>query len=102
MNSKAFGVFSIALASLLLELVQIRVFDVLWYPNMAYMIITLAVFSFGLAGVFLSLWPIKLTERTWVWLSGATFLMAVTAILLLPTIDRLPFDYQQLASDDTT
>ncbi len=101
MNLKAFGVFSIALASLLLELVLIRVFDVLWYPNMAYMIITLAVFSFGLAGVFLSLWPIKLTDRTWVWLSGATFLMALAALLLLPTIDRLPFDYQQLASNET-
>jgi hypothetical protein len=32
MNKKAYGVFCIALASLLLELVLIRVFDVLWYP----------------------------------------------------------------------
>jgi multisubunit Na+/H+ antiporter MnhC subunit len=55
MNKKAFGVFCIALASLLLELALIRVFDVLWYPNMAYLIITLAVFSFGLAGVYLSI-----------------------------------------------
>ena len=46
---------------LLLELVLIRVFDVLWYPNMAYMIITLAVFSFGLAGVYLSIRPVELT-----------------------------------------
>ena len=99
MNTKAFGVFSIALASLLLELVLIRVFDVLWYPNMAYMIITLAVFSFGLAGVFLSLWPIKLTDRTWMWLSMATALMAIAVLLFLPAINRLPFDYQQLAGD---
>ncbi len=101
MNKKAFGVFSIALASLLLELVLIRVFDVLWYPNMAYMIITLAVFSFGLAGVVLSLWPIHRSERTWVWLSGATLLMAVAALLILPLVNRLPFDYEQLAGDQT-
>ena len=55
MNKKAFGVFSIALASLLLELVLIRIFDVLWYPNMAYMIITLAMFSIGVSGVLVSL-----------------------------------------------
>ncbi len=99
MNTKPFGVFSIALASLLLELVLIRVFDVLWYPNMAYMIITLAVFSFGLAGVFLSLWPIKLTDRTWIWLSMATALMALATLMFLPIINRLPFDYQQLTGD---
>ena len=50
MNKKAYGVFCIALASLLLELALIRVFDVLWYPNMAYMIITLAVFFFWSGG----------------------------------------------------
>ncbi len=102
MNKKAFGVFSIALASLLLELVLIRVFDVLWYPNMAYMIITLAVFSFGLAGVVLSLWPVHKNEGTWRWMSWATLLMGVTALLVLPLIDRLPFDYQQLAGNETT
>jgi len=101
MNKRAFGVFSIALASLLLELVLIRVFDVLWYPNMAYMIITLAVFSFGLAGVFLSLWPVKLTERTWLWLSIATLLMAVAAICTLPALNALPFDYKQLVGNHT-
>ena len=99
MNKKAFGVFSIALASLLLELVLIRVFDVLWYPNMAYMIITLAVFSFGLAGVFLSIWPVKANEKTWRWLSIATFLMAIAALMVLPALNRLPFDYQQLTSE---
>ena len=102
MNKKAFGVFNIALASLLLELVLIRVFDVLWYPNMAYMIITLAVFSFGLSGVVLSLWPIHRSDRAWRWLSGATVLMAVASLLVLPLIDRLPFDYQQLAGNETT
>ena len=102
MNKKAYGVFSIALASLLLELVLIRVFDVLWYPNMAYLIITLAVFSFGLAGVYLSLRPVAATERTWVWLSAATLLMAICTLFIVPAIDRLPFDYNELSGENTT
>ena len=102
MNKKAYGVFSIALASLLLELVLIRVFDVLWYPNMAYMIITLAVFSFGLAGVYLSIRPVEVSDRTWWWLSGATLVMALCTLLILPAINRLPFDYNLLAGDHTT
>ncbi len=101
MNKKAFGVFCIALASLLLELILIRVFDVLWYPNMAYLIITLAVFSFGLAGVYLSIRPVAMTGRTWIWLSGATFLMAICALALYPAIDRLPFDYNELVGIHT-
>lgn len=45
---------------------MIRAFDVLWYPNMAYMIITLAVFSFGLAGVYLSIRPVEVSSKTWI------------------------------------
>ncbi|NKB61715.1 MAG: hypothetical protein GKR95_06110 [Gammaproteobacteria bacterium] len=99
MNKQAFGIFSIALASLLLELVLIRIFDVLWYPNMAYMIITLAVFSFGLAGVYLSIRPVSLGSRTWLWLSSATLIMAILTLLILPAIDRLPFDYMDLSQE---
>ena len=101
MNKQAFGIFSIALASLLLELVLIRVFDVLWYPNMAYMIITLAVFSFGLAGVYLSIKPVQANKHTWIWLSAATLVMAILTLFILPAIDRLPFDYQELTGDNT-
>ena len=97
MNKTAFGVFFIALASLLLELILIRIFDVLWYPNMAYMIITLAVFSFGLAGVYLSIRPVEKSETTWLWLSVATLLMALSAIFIYYALNRLPFDYKLLS-----
>ena len=99
MNTKALGVFCIALASLLLELNLIRVFDVLWYPNMAYMIITLAVFSFGLAGVFLSIKPIKASEGLWLTLSALTIAMAIWVALMQWALDRLPFDYTLLGTE---
>ena len=101
MNTTSLGVFFIALSALLLELNMIRVFDVLWYPNMAYMIITLAVFSFGLAGVYLSLKPLSLTDKTWRILSALAALMAITVLALKPAIDRLPFDYHMLSGDQT-
>lgn len=101
MSKTAFGVFSIALAALLLELNLIRVFDVLWYPNMAYMVITLAVFSFGLAGVYLSIKPSVKNDKTWLTLSLLTFAMAVWVVLLRPAIDNLPFDYKLLAGEQT-
>lgn len=102
MNKTALGVFFIALASLLLELVLIRIFDVLWYPNMAYMIITLAVFSFGLAGVYLSIKPIDLTEKTWLWLSITTFLMGCASILIHFSLDNIQFDYELLTNSEHT
>ncbi len=97
MNKTALGVFSIALSSLLLELILIRVFDVLWYPNMAYMIITLAVFSFGLAGVYLSIKPLEKHPNTWRWLSIATALMALTTLLLIPMLNLVKFNYELLS-----
>jgi len=102
MSRTSLGVFFIALASLLLELVLIRVFDVLWYPNMAYLIITLSVFSFGLAGVYLSLYPITLNSKTWVWLSGATLLMALSAIFLHFSLNRVPFNFDLIGDPDFT
>lgn len=99
MSKTALGVFCIALASLLLELNLIRIFDVLWYPNMAYMVITLAVFSFGLAGVYLSLKPTIKNDNLWFKLSILTLAMAVWVLLMRYAIDRLPFDYELLVTD---
>ena len=50
-----FVIALIALATLLYELTMIRVLDVLWFPHMAYMVITLALLGFGIAGVISSI-----------------------------------------------
>ena len=49
MREISFGVLLVALASLILELMLMRVFDVVWVPNMSYAVVTMAVFGFGLA-----------------------------------------------------
>ena len=52
------GVFMVAAVSLLLELVLIRVFDVILFSNIGYMVITGAMFALGLAGVYVALRPL--------------------------------------------
>ena len=52
MRKLSFGVLLIALATLILELMLTRTFDVVIAPNIAYVVVTAAVFGFGLAGVF--------------------------------------------------
>ncbi len=99
MSKTTVGVFFIALAALLLELNLIRIFDVLWYPNMAYMVITLAVFSFGLAGVYLSIKPLQNVQSLSRTLTVLSIVMAVWVLLMQWAIDRLPFDYTRLAGE---
>ena len=66
---------------------------------MAYLVITLAVFSFGLAGVFLAIRPIKKSDNLWLILSVITAIMAFWVLNMQWAIDRLPFDYNLLNTD---
>ena len=59
MLNRSICIFVVALTTLLSELVLTRVFDVILQPNLAYMVITIALFSFGLAGVYTTLKPIQ-------------------------------------------
>ena len=90
------GLMLIALTTLMLELTLIRVFDVLWSPNMAYMVVTLAMFCFGLSGVYFALRPLMMTDfgiRSF--LSRLAFLFALFALLILPFLNWLPLDFNK-------
>lgn len=50
----------IALSTLFYELALIRILDVLWYPHFSYMVITLALLGFGIAGVMTSIFAHRL------------------------------------------
>jgi spermidine synthase len=50
----------IALSTLFYELTLIRVLDILWYPHFSYMVITLALLGFGIAGVMTSIFAHRL------------------------------------------
>ena len=93
MQRVSLGVFFIALATLVLELMLTRVFDVILAPNIAYFVVTIAIFAFGLAGVYATLRPIPVDEdiRQRVTLRCVAF--SITTSLLIPVINILPLDY---------
>lgn len=91
-----FGLLCIALTTLMLELNLVRVFDVIWYSNMAYMVITLAMFCFGLSGVYSSLRPLPETVDVNGYLAKLAFLFALFSIVLYPVLNKIPFDFNAL------
>jgi len=90
------GLFLTALMTLTLELTLVRIFDVLWYPNMAYMVITLAVFSFGLAGVYSTFWPQTNAKSAKKFVCLLTVLLGLSAAAVWPVMNYFPFDYSSI------
>src|SRR5579862_5486995 len=86
------GVFLIALCSLALELLLTRAFDVLLTRNLSYFIVTSAVFAIGLAGVYASLRPSSAQENVRPLLTALALVLAVVAALLVPLINTLAFN----------
>jgi len=93
------GVSLIAFDVLMVELTLIRTFDILWYPNMAYLIITLAMFSFGLAGVYSSLRPTDDQTDLDNKLVILSVLLGVFALALLPVLNHFPFDFKDIGTN---
>ncbi|MDD3813798.1 MAG: hypothetical protein PHZ02_04050 [Desulfocapsaceae bacterium] len=92
------GLLCIALTTLMLELTLVRVFDVIWYSNMAYMVITLAMFCFGLSGIYSSLRPLQKGADVHGYLAKLSFFFAVFSLALLPALNLIPFDFNALYS----
>ncbi len=91
-----FGLLCVALTTLMLELNLVRVFDVIWYSNMAYMVITLAMFCFGLSGIYSSLRPLPENVDVNGYLAKLAFLFALFSIVLYPALNKIPFDFNAL------
>ncbi|MGH8295145.1 MAG: hypothetical protein ACRETZ_06575, partial [Steroidobacteraceae bacterium] len=91
------GVLLIALSTLVLELMLTRVLDVTLIPNLAYFVVSLAIFSFGLAGVFATLRPLDAGRDIRKVMVACCFGFAASALLLNPLINALPLDYHRIA-----
>lgn len=91
-----FGLLCVASATLMLELTLVRIFDVIWYSNMAYMVITLAMFCFGLSGIFFTLRPISRDKDVRPLLALLSFCFALFSLVLLPVLNKTPFDFDQI------
>jgi spermidine synthase len=90
------GVLLMSLSTLVLELMLTRVFDVTLTPNLSYFVVSLAIFSFGLAGLFSSLRPLDPRRPLRTVLTVCSFGFSGSALLLTPLINALPLDYHRI------
>src|ERR1700744_4382982 len=96
MRRLSFGVMLIALSTLVLELMLTRVFDVTLTPNLSYFVVSLAVFSFGLAVVSATLRPIPIESDIRGRLVGCSVGFAGVVLLLYPIIENLQLEYTHI------
>jgi spermidine synthase len=87
----------IALSTLFYELSLIRILDVLWYPHFAYMVITLALLGFGIAGVITSILADRVSagNRT---LLALTLLLALSFVGIFFLLDTIHIDFRNFTS----
>ncbi len=94
----ASGLAVIAAVTLTLELVLIRAFDAMMNAEMSYLIITCAMFSFGLSGVYASLRPLPPDGNPDRYISRLAAAFGLFTLLLLPLFNLNPFNYSELTS----
>lgn len=87
----------IALSTLFYELALIRILDVLWYPHFSYMVITLALLGFGIAGVMTSIFAHRLAWKPQIALP-LTFLLAISYIGVFFLLSMLRIDFNEFSS----
>lgn len=97
-RSISIGLFFIAMTTLLLELNLIKIYDTLWSSNLSYMVISMAMFALGVAGIFSTLYPIR-AEAMGGWaLSALSALFAVSMIGIFWVLNHFQFSLDLLRS----
>lgn len=96
MRRLSFGILLIALSTLVLELMLTRVFDVTLTPNFSYFVVSLAIFSFGVAGLLATLRPLDPQRDIRGIVTACCAGFAVSTLLLNPILNALPLDYSRI------
>ena len=85
------GIGIIALVTLLLELTIIRVFDVILDPSIGYMVVTIAMFSLGLGGIYIYFFRAERVVAAKV-LPVLSLCYAFSTVMILKFLNALPFN----------
>jgi hypothetical protein len=93
-----FGIFFVAMATLMLEVALTRIFAVLFFSHFTFLIISIALFGFGFAGVVLSI----AGKRPAVQGSGLPAALAIgfslATVAALGLVTEIPVDFGRLGS----
>src|SRR5215203_159035 len=90
--------FLLAVASLITEISLIRVFDVLFFPNISYMIITCSLFAYGIAGVYSSVRLLPPGENILKAMGIWSALLSLSIFMILPIMNVIPFNIRDFSS----
>lgn len=88
------AIFMISLISLLLELTLVRVFDVVFDSSLSYLIVSCAIYSLGLSGLYVYLRQSNGNNITIELAAKSTVLFAVSIIFILPALNFLSHTYR--------
>ena len=90
------GIFTIAAATLLLEVAFTRLFSVIFFNPLVFLIISTALFGFGLSGVLLSIFPrlsrYNLDKMLW----GLSLAFSLSVIAALKVVVGIPIEYRSI------
>ena len=84
------GLSLVTLSIILLELSLVRTLDVILNPVMGYMVITTAMFSLGLGGIYVFIYKDRISSPE-KFLPLISILSAISAVIILPAFNLLPF-----------
>lgn len=93
------GLFLLSLSALLVELLLTRIFDVILVPNLAFLIISCAIFGLGLGGLFNVLRPPPSPDRASSSVGVITLFFAIAVWLLPLLLNVIPFSIDRIGRE---
>lgn len=93
------GILFLSAATLLLEITMTRIFTVLFFNHFAFLIISTALFGFGLSGVFLSIFPFTRIYHLAKSLVGLSLAFGISTLLTLKIIITVPLKFGTLFNE---
>ncbi len=93
------GLFFVALTTLLVEVLLTRIFDVILWPNLSFMIISSAMFGVGLGGLVEVIRPLPARVSPAAALSRTALLFAISVWALPLLLNAIPFSFTRAAHE---
>ncbi len=92
------GILLISLATLALEILQVRIFSVMLWHHLAYMVITVTLLGFGAAGAYVAVKGTGGEERVRSRAAWSALLASLTTLVGFTAVTRIPLDTYMVSS----
>jgi len=100
MSRTDFGLFVLAFAALIVEVLLTRIFDVIMWPNLAFAIISCAMFGLGLGGLYELLHGPSAADPSST--SGVSLAFGVSVWMLPLLLNAIPFSLGRVGQEPTS